>query len=200
MSYGSSSSIELVSKSLTSSSFERTLSNFSDEVNVDHQSEKIDVITPSLAAALDRTKTSDRNATFILSAAATSFGVKLDDSIISPSTIRRKRMKIRNDFDTEIKSTLQVAENLIVHWDSKILPEVTGVKTADRLPVVVTGLNTEHLLGAPKLDEGTAIKQATAVVEALDEWNLKDRIRGMCFDTASVNSGNNNFVNIRDLI
>lgn len=103
-------------------------------------------------------------------------------------------MEIREAFTKELKETLQVPENLILHWNGKILPEVYGIETIDRLPVVVTGLNLEHLLGVLKIDEGTAIKQATAIVETLGEWNLKDRIKGMCFDTAAENTGNDDFI------
>lgn len=190
LSHGSSST----SKSFTSCLIEPSESNFSDELISNAQSAKIDVITPGVAAALDRTNTTDRNAAFILVAAAHSMRVNVHDTLISSSTIRRRRMEIREAFAKELKGTLQVAENLIVHWDGKILPEVNGIETVDRLPIVVTGLNTEQLLGVPKIDEGTAIKQATAVVETLDEWNLKDRIRGICFDTAAVNTGNDYFI------
>lgn len=193
-SYGSSSILDSTSKSFTSCPVERTDSNFSDELISNSQSEKIDIISPGLVAALDRTNTSDRNAAFILAATVPSMGVKVQDALISSSTIRRRRREIREAFTKELKETLQVAENLVLHWDGKILPEIHGIETTDRLPVVVTGLNTEQLLGVPKIDEGTAIKQATAIVETLDEWNLKDRIKGMCFDTAAVNTGNDNFI------
>ena len=58
----------------------------------------------------------------------------------------------------------------------------------------MTGLSTEQLLGVPKLDRSTAPEQAKAIVDTLDEWNLKDRTRGMCFDTAAGNTGNGSFI------
>lgn len=172
---------------------ERTDSNYSDEIN-NSQSEKIDIISPGLVAALDRTNTSDRSAAFILAATLPSVGVKVPNALISYSPIRRRRMEICEAFAKELKATLQVPENIILHWDGKILSEVHGIEIVDRLPVAVTGLNSEQLLGVSKMEEGTAIKQATAIVETLDEWNLKDRINGMCFDTAAVNTGHNNFI------
>lgn len=169
LSRGSSSDLVLSSKSETFSLIQPTYSNFSNELITDCQLEKIDVITPGLVAALDRTKTSDRSATFILAAAASSFGVKLDSSVISRRTIHRKRIKIRENFALEQKKTLKVADNLIVHWDGKLLPEDTGMKTVDRLPIIVTGLDTEHLFGVPQIDKGTGINQARTVVEALGD-------------------------------
>jgi len=36
---------------------------------------------------------------------------------------------------------------------------------------------------------GTGEHQSTAVIQALKEWNLQDRVIGMCFDTTSSNTG-----------
>ncbi|GBP85742.1 PiggyBac transposable element-derived protein 4 [Eumeta japonica] len=49
--------------------------------------------------------------------------------------------------------------------------------------------NTEQLLGAPKLQSGTAINQGKAIVDVLNDWELTNRIEAICFDTTSVNTG-----------
>jgi len=36
---------------------------------------------------------------------------------------------------------------------------------------------------------GTGEHQSSAVIQALEEWNLQDRVIGMCFDTTSSNIG-----------
>jgi hypothetical protein len=49
------------------------------------------VVTPALATTLDRTKLSDRNAAFVITATAESHGHDLDDLNVSRSSIRRIR-------------------------------------------------------------------------------------------------------------
>ena len=45
------------------------------------------------------------------------------------------------------------------------------------------------LLGVPRIPNGTGIAEATAVFQLIDDWQIKDRIRFMCFDTTSSNTG-----------
>lgn len=45
------------------------------------------------------------------------------------------------------------------------------------------------LTGVPKLASGTGQDQATAVVKCLDEWNLRPKVGGLCFDTTASNTG-----------
>jgi len=77
----------------------------------------VDVVTPEVAAALNRTNTSDRKAAHILSAVASTGQLKEDvkNLIISPSAIRRARMKHRTLFSTEVKATFDPALPLILH-------------------------------------------------------------------------------------
>ena len=56
--------------------------------------------------------------------------------------------------------------------------------------MIVTGPgDVEQLLGVPKLASGTGQAQAGAVIECLDDWNLRSKIKGLCFDTTSSNTG-----------
>ncbi|KAK3916748.1 Alanine racemase, catabolic [Frankliniella fusca] len=66
---------------------------------------------------------------------------------------------------------------------------VDNDKKADRLPVLVSGIRTEQLLGAPELSHGSGECIAAAVVGLLKEWELEDRVMGLVFDTTSSNSG-----------
>jgi len=50
------------------------------------------------------------------------------------------------------------------------LKDLTGKKLVDRLPVIVSGLETNQLLGVPKLISGTGEAQATAVNQLLEDW------------------------------
>ena len=63
-----------------------------------------------------------------------------------------------------------------IHWDSKLLPDITGNKSVDRLPVIATGLNMEQLLGVPELLSATGNEVASAVYDTLQEWQLLNSV------------------------
>lgn len=79
---------------------------------------------------------------------------------------------------------------LTVHWDGKCLPEMTGDEKIERLPIVVSSNGIDKLLGVPKLQNGTGRKMADAVIAAVTDWKIQDRIQAMCFDTTASNTGN----------
>ena len=147
------------------------------------------VMTPVLAAALDRTKLSDRKATFVLAAAAQSLGHDVNDYSINRSSIHRQREQIREELAKNLKSEFRPTVPLVVHWDGKMLSDLTGKELVDRLPVVVSGAGVDQLLGVPKMPSGTGDAQATAVAKVLQEWGLVNRVSAMCFDTTSSNTG-----------
>ena len=147
------------------------------------------VITPKLAAALDRTKMSDRKAMFVISETAQSLGHNVNTLSISRSSIKRHREEQRAQMAAALKEEFTGDVPLIVHWDGKLMTDLTGKEHIDRLPVIVTGVGVSQLLKVSRLPNGTGDKQSTAVVEALQEWNVQDRVVGMCFDTTASNTG-----------
>ena len=48
----------------------------------------------------------------------------------------------------------------------------------DRLPVIVSRAGVSKLLRVPKIPAGIGDAQASAVVQALEEWGLTDRVFG----------------------
>ena len=75
-----------------------------------------------LAAALDRTKMTDRGAVFILTEAARSFGVEVAELNINRSSITRHRKRSRQEFAENIKVDLSSdSGTLVVHWDGKMM-------------------------------------------------------------------------------
>ena len=78
---------------------------------------------------------------------------------------------------------------LTVHWDGKLLPDLTARENVERLPVIVTGLQIECLLGVPKLASGTDDSQAQAVVECLKDWGICEKVVALSFDTTASNTG-----------
>lgn len=59
------------------------------------------------------------------------------------------------------------------------------------MPILVTGHDVSKLLAVPSLPNGTATVEATAIVAALQDWEIHGMVSAMCFDTTSVNSGTN---------
>jgi hypothetical protein len=149
----------------------------------------VNIITSELASALDRTKVSDRNATYLLSAAAKSLGFDPRDLALNKESVRLARRQNRKDITSEIKKTFLPETPLTVHWDGKLLPTLTGHENVDRLAIIVSGDGVMKLLAVPQLASGTGEAQAAAVYSALDDWNLKNQVNFMAFDTTSSNTG-----------
>jgi len=79
------------------------------------------IVSPVLAAALDRTKVSDRNAAYIIAAAAESLGHSPSALAINKESIRRSRHKQRETAATQILASFDPNCPLTVHWDGKML-------------------------------------------------------------------------------
>ena len=91
-----------------------------------------------------------------------------------------------------IRQNFQPAVPLVAHFDGKLMPNVDGGtrELQDCMPVVVSGLGIEKLLGIPKLPAGTGALMGQKVVEFVREWpGVEDHLAGLCFDTTSSNTG-----------
>lgn len=147
------------------------------------------VITPTLAAALDRTQVSDRKATMIITEAIKSVGSDPAEFNINRDSIRRERIKARATFVSSLHEKFSANIPLTVHWDGKLMADLTLSSQVDRLAILVSGQGVSQLLGVPKIPSGTGESQAQAVVDALDEWGLTDKIAALSFDTTAANTG-----------
>ena len=148
------------------------------------------ILTPTLSSSLDRANASDRAAMFIVSETAKSLGHNIQDFTLSASSIRRSRRSHREQFAAEVLKNFSPNAPLTVHWDGKLLPDLTGKKNVDRLPILLVSFGGDtQLLSVPKLPSGTGLAQAEAVFQALKEWNVQDNVQALCFDTTSSNTG-----------
>ncbi|XP_043269951.1 uncharacterized protein [Venturia canescens] len=146
-------------------------------------------MTPELVAALDRCNVSSRSATYILAAVLKSLGIDISTVNLSYKTIQRYRNTRRKEIAEGLKEDLKFEDNYVVHWDGKLLEDIVGTETVDRLPVLLTSSGSEQLLGVPKINEGTGIQQASAVHSTLMQWGVTNYIKAICFDTAATNTG-----------
>ena len=147
------------------------------------------IINPALASALDRSKISDRNATYVLAAAVESLGRNPQEIALNKESIRRARRCHRESIAKEIRASFAPNVPLTVHWDGKMNQALTTKEVVERLAVLVSGEGNMKLLGVPQLPDGTGEAQAAAVYKLIEEWNLTERVQAMCFDTTASNSG-----------
>lgn len=150
---------------------------------------RINVLSPGLVAALDRTRMSSRNATFVLSEMASSLGHDVSDVNINRNSIHRARAAFRATKSADLRSEFQASLPLTVHWDGKLMEDLTSHEHVDRLPVLISGAGIEQLLGVPKLSSGTGDAQASAVLRCLEDWGIGDQVCALCFDTTASNTG-----------
>lgn len=72
------------------------------------------------------------------------------------------------------------------------MKDLTGDEKVDRLPILVSGSGMDQLLSIPKLHAGTGKAMADAVYEVVCDWDIKDRIKAISFDTTAGNTGQKN--------
>jgi hypothetical protein len=124
----------------------------------------------NVTAVVDRLNISDRGFTMLFGTIAGVAGEDIDGSKLSRSSFQRERAKNRTALaeDARQEFLAQKKPPLIVHWDGKIMEtydkkQETSLKQ-DRHAVVVTGFQTEKLLGVPSITSGTGLNQAKVKV------------------------------------
>lgn len=152
----------------------RLSSNFSDDLPNYYRpkQQKLDIVNEDVALVLDRTKTISRSATLILGAVATRLGQNIDDLNFSHSKIHKCRIKIRKDVAERLKTNIQAAAHLTIHWDGKLLPGSDKTNKIERVPVIVSGVDTEQLLGVPQFSKGSAVNEALGIAEKIFDWKI----------------------------
>src|SRR5215469_12986321 len=143
------------------------------------------ILTARLSVALDKCKVSDRDSVHLLTACVEALTLNPMEYNINRSSLKRNRETFRKQTTVDVKNEFK-GLNLnfvIIHWDSKLLPDITGRKLVDRLPVISTGPNIEQILGVPELSSGKGNEIASAVYDTLQEWVLQDKVEAFVFDT-----------------
>lgn len=150
-----------------------------------------EILTKRLSSALDKCRISDRDAVHILTACVDALSLNPSEFVINRSSIKRGREEFRKQSAIEVQAKFIDAdlEYVIIHWDSKMLPDLCGKEIVDRLPVIATSLNIEQLLGVPQLSSSRGEEVASAVYDTLQEWFLEIKTQAFVFDTTAANSG-----------
>lgn len=63
-------------------------------------------------------------------------------------------------------------KSLVLHQNSKILPDITGKLKVVWFPIFVTAPNIERLLKVPKLKSDAGFKISSAIYDTCQEWSL----------------------------
>ena len=178
---------EMVTKSTFTSSEKDTDSDSSEETATRTPFQKrsrraiVNIISPGLAATLDMTGISSRRATFVLAEAAKSFGHDIRNMNINRMSIYRHRKQHRAQFVNECNAQFPSNVCLVVHWDGKLMEDITGNKHVDRLPVIVSGEGTSQLLGAPKVQRNLLYLPCRHhIMELLISTAFEKAVSGLC--------------------
>lgn len=145
---------------------------------------RTNLFTSHVLSSIDRAKISDRRAVQLISPI-----MHASEYSINRSSIRRYRLLHRTRRAAELKAEFRSLEPLVLHWDGKLMGDLTSDEKVDRLPIIVSGSATEQLLCIPKLPSGTGQAMADALIETVIDWDIKDRIKALSFDTTSSNTG-----------
>lgn len=154
----------------------------------------VNIFNDKVVAVLDKCGVSDRDAVHLVAAITEVVNVDRHSLTLNRESIRLYRQKVRVARADQIKKVFETEtlDALILHWDGKLLMDLTKRAMVDRLPVVVTNGGVEKLLGVPALENSKGLTQANAVYEVLKDWGLCESVKALCCDTTASNLGNKN--------
>ena len=132
------------------------------------------------------------NGVYILIAAAVAFWRDTENLVINQTSFQRLKKICIEARHSEIqqKFNLSNCPELVLHWDGKLLPDLTGVQRIYRLAIIVTLLCMEQLLlGVPNIPTSSGEEQAMVVQQADDKWGITDKIQAFCCEITASNTG-----------
>lgn len=78
-------------------------------------------------------------------------GYMVGEFNINRDSIRRERIKARATFVSSLHEKFSANIPLTVHWDGKLMADLTSSSQVDRLAILASGQGVSQLLGVPKL-------------------------------------------------
>lgn len=121
------------------------------------------LLTPRLAAALDKCKISERDCLHLIMAFMEAVSLDPLTYFINRTSIRNQRNIFRKIYTEKIKENFSKlnAQVITVHWDTKLQYDLTG-RPVERLSIIGTSTNIEQLLGVPEIPAATGNEVASA--------------------------------------
>lgn len=75
-----------------------------------------------------------------------------------------------------------------IHWDGKMVANITDKKLVERTVVKALCDNKEQIMGCPRSGKN-GIDVANVIIKLIQDWELAEFVIALCFDTTYVNSG-----------
>lgn len=148
------------------------------------------IFTPEVLSSLDRANISDRHAVHTVASLISATGQDMQEFTLNRSSLRRYRMKHREKRSKELKIEFQtLGRPITIHWDGKLMDDLVGDVKVDRLPILASCDGIDQLLSVQKLSTGTGRAMAGAIIGTIDDWNLRDDVKALSFDTTASNTG-----------
>ena len=102
----------------------------------------------------DRLGLSARAKAMFAASVVKSLNMSVEDTNISYSTAARKGKTARFNTEETIKSSYVPPDNVVLHWDGKVVKLKAGQK-AEFICVYISGGGDTKLLGVPEVESGT---------------------------------------------
>ena len=144
-----------------------------------------------VSATADRLNLSCRQIAMSSAATAKALGVSVADTNISVTTAWRKRTENRQVLAATIKETFVCPKLSCLHWDGKTLKMAREIK-GNFVAIYVTGVEEgqrSQLLGIPQAPGGKGAEEFQEIRKVLEDWNIKEEIGPIVFDTTLANTG-----------
>ena len=147
---------------------------------------------------------SSRNLMHIATNLVVSAGGNVDNFSLSEPTIGRAKKKVVSEAAVDHKAEIKECANkakypMIADFVGKILKDITDGKKSkkDRFALLVNIDGNLKLLGIPAMTKGTVEAQYRQLVGHLEEYEIIDKVKGLCFDTTATNTGRLSGTNVR---
>ena len=127
------------------------------------------IIDKKLAVSLDVAKVSDRKAAILLIPTIQQLGHDPSEYNVNPTTIHRQRRRFRCSIAEGLRINFKASVPLTIHWDGKMMEDIVGRETVDRLPILISGEGINQLLAVPKLSSGKGEATASAVYDTAED-------------------------------
>ena len=149
--------------------------------------------SPIIVSALTRNKITPTKASSLLTAIISACDGDPSKVSLNYTTAYQYSVEVHNTIAQKIKSDWEPPGIGLLHWDGKLMETLDGASKEERLPVLLSGIGGTKLLGVPAIQstnsEPMGKQIALHTVALLVEWNCKDSVCGMVFDTTSTNTG-----------
>ena len=145
----------------------------------------------TISTMADRLNLSASQRTGFIGAILAEGGVPLSSATLSKSSSWRAGRNVRKSVADNIKTTFIPPKHCALHWDGKLVPDISGEKK-ERLGILVSGVPTAEegkVLGIPVIDSSKGADQAKVTFNLAQQWGLCDNVRALVFDTTASNTG-----------